>query len=98
MFSIHNGAYESALYQAVVYLATAPKSNALYITEKKVKKEIRHSGSLPVPLHLRNAPTKLMRNIGYSEKYQYAHAAEDGLVPKNTSRRNVALRLLFVTV
>ncbi|MCI5223459.1 MAG: hypothetical protein D3924_12505 [Candidatus Electrothrix sp. AR4] len=69
-----------ALYQATVYLATAPKSNALYITEKKVRKEIRRSGSLPVPLHLRNAPTKLMKNIGYGKHYSYAHDAEDALV------------------
>ncbi|MGB5686782.1 MAG: replication-associated recombination protein A, partial [Candidatus Electrothrix sp.] len=48
---------ELALYQATVYLATAPKSNALYLTEKKIKEEIRCSGALPVPLHLRNAPT-----------------------------------------
>ncbi|MCI5207968.1 MAG: replication-associated recombination protein A, partial [Candidatus Electrothrix sp. ATG2] len=71
---------ELALYQATVYLATAPKSNALYLTEKKIKKEIRRTGTLPVPLHLRNAPTKLMKNIGYSKGYQYAHDAEDGLV------------------
>jgi putative ATPase len=71
---------ELALYQATVYLATAPKSNALYLTEKKIKKEIRHSGTLPVPLHLRNAPTGLMKKIGYGKGYQYAHDAEDGLV------------------
>jgi putative ATPase len=71
---------ELALYQATVYLATAPKSNALYLTEKKIKKEIRHSGSLPVPLHLRNAPTGLMKKIGYGQGYQYAHDAENGLV------------------
>ena len=71
---------ELALYQATVYLATAPKSNALYLTEKKVKDEIRRSGSLPVPLHLRNAPTGLMKKIGYGKGYQYAHDAEDGLV------------------
>ncbi|XCN74631.1 MAG: replication-associated recombination protein A [Candidatus Electrothrix aestuarii] len=71
---------ELALYQVTVYLATAPKSNALYLTEKKVKNEIRRSGSLPVPLHLRNAPTGLMKKIGYGKDYQYAHDAEDGLV------------------
>lgn len=71
---------ELSLYQATVYLATAPKSNALYLTEKKVKDEIRRSGSLPVPLHLRNAPTGLMKKIGYGKGYQYAHDAEDGLV------------------
>ncbi|WP_417909456.1 replication-associated recombination protein A [Candidatus Electronema sp. PJ] len=70
---------ELALYQATVYLATAPKSNALYVTEKKVKAEIRQSGSLPVPLHLRNAPTKLMQEIGYGKGYQYAHDQQDAL-------------------
>jgi putative ATPase len=71
---------ELALYQATVYLATAPKSNALYLTEKKIKEEIRRSGALPVPLHIRNAPTGLMKKIGYGKGYQYAHDAEDGLV------------------
>lgn len=71
---------ELALYQATTYLATAPKSNALYMMEKKVNKEIRRSGSLEVPLHLRNAPTKLMKKIGYGKNYQYAHDSRDGLV------------------
>lgn len=71
---------ELALYQAVVYLATAPKSNTLYLTEKRIKEEIRCSGALPVPLHLRNAATGLMKKIGYGEGYRYAHDAEDGLV------------------
>ncbi|MEA2115831.1 MAG: replication-associated recombination protein A [Thermodesulfobacteriota bacterium] len=71
---------ELALYQATAYLATAPKSNALYMMEKKVKKEIRRTGSLPVPMHLRNAPTKLMKEIGYGKNYQYAHDSRDGLV------------------
>ena len=71
---------ELALHQATAYLATAPKSNALYMAEKMIKKEIRRSGSLPVPLHLRNAPTKLMKDIGYGKDYQYAHDSRDGLV------------------
>ncbi|CAK8714141.1 Replication-associated recombination protein A [Candidatus Electrothrix aarhusensis] len=71
---------ELALYQATVYLATAPKSNALYLTEKRIKEEICRSGTLPVPLHLRNAPTGLMKKIGYGKGYQYAHDTEDGLV------------------
>lgn len=71
---------ELALYQVTAYLATAPKSNALYMTEKMVKKEIRRTGSLPVPMHLRNAPTKLMKEIGYGKNYQYAHDSRDGLV------------------
>jgi len=71
---------ELALYQATAYLATAPKSNALYMMEKMVKKEIRRTGSLPVPMHLRNAPTRLMKKIGYGKNYQYAHDSRDGLV------------------
>ncbi|MCI5165226.1 MAG: replication-associated recombination protein A [Candidatus Electrothrix sp. GM3_4] len=71
---------ELALYQATIYLATAPKSNALYLTEKKIKEEILRSGALPVPLHLRNASTGLMEEIGYGKGYQYAHDAENGLV------------------
>lgn len=71
---------ELTLFQATIYLATAPKSNALYLTEKMVKKEVRRSGSLPVPLHLRNAPTRLMKDIGYGKGYQYAHDDRVGLV------------------
>ncbi len=71
---------ELALLQAVTYLATAPKSNALYITEKRIDEDIRSTGSLPVPLHLRNAPTGMMKKIGYGKGYRYAHDQEDGLV------------------
>jgi putative ATPase len=71
---------ELALYQAAAYLATAPKSNALYMAEKAIRREIRKSGTLPVPLHLRNAPTSLMKDIGYGKDYQYAHDSPDGLV------------------
>jgi putative ATPase len=64
---------ELSLAHAVVYLATVPKSNSLYVAEKSVKKEIEKSGPQPVPLHLRNAPTKLMKDIGYSKGYIYPH-------------------------
>jgi putative ATPase len=64
---------ELALAEAAVYLASAPKSNALYLTEKAVKEEIRQSGSQPVPLHIRNAPTRLMKKLGYSRGYLYPH-------------------------
>lgn len=69
-----------AIAQAVVYLATAPKSNALYRAEKEVHQCIVKSGSLPVPLHLRNAPTKLMKEQGYGKGYAYAHDADQALV------------------
>ena len=64
---------ELALVEAAVYLATAPKSNALYMAEKAVKEEIEDSGPLPVPLHIRNAPTGLMKRLGYSRGYLYPH-------------------------
>jgi len=74
---------ELALVQATVYLATAPKSNALYMASKKVQKDIKKTGTLPVPLHLRNAPTKLMKELGYGKEYQYAHDSRDALVDQD---------------
>ncbi|MDZ7642609.1 MAG: replication-associated recombination protein A [Desulfurivibrio sp.] len=71
---------ELALAQATVYLATAPKSNAVYAAYNQVREAIRRHGSLEVPLHLRNAPTGLMRNLGYGREYQYAHDDRLGLV------------------
>jgi putative ATPase len=62
-----------ALAQAVVYLATAPKSNALYAAYSQVQEDVERTRSDPVPLHLRNAPTPLMRTIGYGKGYRYAH-------------------------
>jgi putative ATPase len=64
--------------QAVTYLATAPKSNASYVGINSALAEVRKSGALPVPLHIRNAPTKLMKEQGYGKGYQYAHDYEDG--------------------
>jgi putative ATPase len=74
---------ELALVQAAIYLATAPKSNALYTASTMVRKDIRQTGTLPVPLHLRNAPTKLMQDIGYGKGYQYAHDSSDAIVDQN---------------
>jgi putative ATPase len=64
---------ELALAEAAVYLASAPKSNALYLAEKAVKGEIKKSGAQPVPLHIRNAPTQMMKKLGYSRGYLYPH-------------------------
>lgn len=64
---------ELALAQAIIYLACAPKSNAVYNAYNMVKKEIMNSGSLDVPNHLRNAPTKLMNELGYGKEYRYPH-------------------------
>jgi putative ATPase len=62
-----------ALAQAAVYLATAPKSNALYTAYSRVQQDIQALPTLPVPLHLRNAPTPLMRGLGYARGYKYPH-------------------------
>jgi putative ATPase len=64
---------ELALAEAVVYLALAPKSNSVYTAWGAVRDDIEHTRQEPVPLHLRNAPTKLMKELGYSEGYRYAH-------------------------
>src|SRR6201993_45303 len=65
-----------ALAQAVVYLALAPKSNALYTAYSGVQADVEETAAEPVPLHLRNAPTPLMKNLGYGQGYQYAHDLE----------------------
>jgi putative ATPase len=68
---------ELAVAQAIVYLACAPKSNAVYTGFKAAMREAAEHGSLEVPLHLRNAPTKLMKELGYGEEYRYAHDEPD---------------------
>lgn len=69
-----------ALAQAVVYLALAPKSNAVYTAYKAAVTDVHETRNDPVPIHLRNAPTKLMKETGYGEGYRYAHDFEDALV------------------
>ena len=61
------------LSECAIYLATSPKSNSAYLAIDDAQAEVRRSGNLPVPLHLRNAPTKLMQQLGYGEGYKYAH-------------------------
>ena len=68
------------LSQAAVYLAVSPKSNSTYEAIKKAQAEISRTGDLSIPLHLRNAPTKLMKSLGYGKDYQYAHAYEGNFV------------------
>ena len=82
-----------ALAQAAVYLAVAPKSNAVYMAYKAVLKDVAIAGSDEVPLHLRNAPTKLMKQLDYGEGYRYAHdepdayAAGENYFPENMPER-----------
>lgn len=72
---------ELAIAQAVAYLAVAAKSNAVYAAVNAIKQAVADTGSLEVPLHIRNAPTAMMEQMGYGEDYQYAHNHEDAFVP-----------------
>ena len=72
-----------ALAQVAVYLATAPKSNSIYDAYGKVKEAIDRLGSLPVPFHIRNAPTRLTKALGYGKGYEYAHDYENAYVPQD---------------
>ena len=71
------------LSEAAVYLATSPKSNASYMAIEAATGAVKESGDLPVPLHIRNAPTKLMKDLGYHKDYKYAHSFEGNFVPDN---------------
>jgi putative ATPase len=68
------------LSECAVYLATSPKSNASYMAIEEALEEVRRTGDLPVPLHIRNAPTRLMKEIGYGKDYKYAHSYENNFV------------------
>jgi len=74
---------ELALVQCVIYLATAPKSNAAYKAEKLAKRAARETGSLTPPMHILNAPTGMMKELGYGDGYQYDHDASDGFSGQN---------------
>ncbi len=68
------------LAEATVYLATSPKSNSAYMAINDALRNVKETGNLPVPLHLRNAPTQLMEQLGYGQEYKYAHDYEDHFV------------------
>jgi len=84
-----------ALAQAAVYMATAPKSNALYRAYSQVVEDVRNTLAEPVPLHLRNSPTKLMKDLGYGKGYQYAHDSEDALTSMTCLPGALADRIYF---
>lgn len=87
---------ELALAQAVVYLALAPKSNAVYRAYKMARKSAKATGSLMPPKHILNAPTKMMKEQGYGENYNYDHDTEDGFSGQNYFPQNIK-RLVFYT-
>jgi putative ATPase len=70
---------ELGLAQLAIWLAIAPKSNAAYMAFNKARATVQQMGTLEVPMHLRNAPTKLMKGLGYGSGYQYDHDAEGGI-------------------
>jgi len=86
---------ELALAQAVVYLALAPKSNAIYTAYGAVQADIEATAAEPVPLHLRNAPTKLMKELDYGKDYQYAHDVEDRVADMECLPRSLAGRRYY---
>ncbi len=85
-----------ALAQAVVYLCLAPKSNALYSAYSQVSDDVERTAQQPVPLHLRNAPTGLMKNLGYSKGYQYAHDVEGKVAAMECLPESLADRRYYV--
>ncbi|MFT3676946.1 MAG: replication-associated recombination protein A [Chitinophagaceae bacterium] len=70
------------LSQCAIYLASSPKSNASYVAIDAALNVVRQAGDLPVPLHIRNAPTKLMKNLGYGKNYEYSHSYENNFSPQ----------------
>jgi len=84
-----------ALAQAAVYLATAPKSNALYTAFSGAQKDVRELENMPVPLHIRNAPTSLMRNLGYGKGYKYPHDYPEHYVGEEYLPENLKGRIYY---
>ena len=86
---------ELALAEAAVYLATAPKSNRVYEAWNEAMRLARESPAEPVPLHIRNAPTKLMKELGYGDGYQYAHAVPEAYIPQEYLPERLRGTLLY---
>jgi putative ATPase len=86
---------ELALAQAVIYLATAPKSDAIYKAYNLVQEDIQKTQALPVPMHIRNAPTRLMKNLGYGKDYKYPHDFPDHFVDETYLPENLKNRKYY---
>src|SRR5690606_5894807 len=85
-----------ALAEAAVYLATAPKSNALYRAYGAAAEDVRRTRNEPVPIHLRNAPTRLMKELGYGAEYRYAHDYDEAIVEQQYLPDNLVGRGFYV--
>ena len=86
---------ELALAEAALYCATAPKSNRVYVAWKAALEAARATPAAPVPLHIRNAPTGLMKELGYGDGYQYAHDAPEGYIPQDYLPDEVRSRVFY---
>jgi putative ATPase len=86
---------ELALAQAAIYLSTAPKSNSIYKAYGKIKEAVDSYGTLPVPLHIRNAPTGLMKKLGYGKDYKYAHDYKDAYASQDYLPEKLEGRLFY---
>jgi putative ATPase len=83
------------LSQCAIYLATSPKSNASYMAIGKALDLVKQTGSLPVPLHLRNAPTKLMKELNYGSGYQYAHDFKGNFIQQDNLPKEIDGSILY---
>ncbi len=83
------------LSQTVIYLATSPKSNSAYTAIKDAQSLVRKTGNLPVPLHLRNAPTGLMKDIGYGKEYKYAHQYDNNFIDQEFLPEEISGQKIF---
>lgn len=84
------------LSEATIYLATSPKSNSAYQAINDAQSLVRKTGDLPVPLHIRNAPTKLMKDIGYGKDYKYAHSYKNNFVQDNFMPENLKDNIVYI--
>jgi putative ATPase len=84
-----------ALAQTVVYLALVPKSNALYTAFGKASDIAKKTGAAPVPMHIRNAPTPLLKQLGYGKDYRYPHDAHDAWIPEHYLPEPLAGRVFY---
>lgn len=87
-----------ALAQLTVYLALAPKSNAVYMAYNQARADVENTRNDPVPIHLRNAPTRLMKDLGYGEGYKYAHDYDEGVVGQQNLPDNLKGRTYYTPV
>ncbi len=83
------------LSQCAIYLATSPKSNASYLAIGKAQQMVKQTGDLPVPIHLRNAPTKLMKELGYGEEYKYSHDFPNNFVEQEFLPTEISETLFY---